>query len=118
MLYARNYGARKINQKQFKSQFSTQSTSKASIQLKALQKKIPIKKVVLSVCWNFKGIGFFLASTGQYSDQLEVYYHQLDKLNHALQHKRLEIINGKGVVFHQDNARFHTNLVTPNAFTA
>ncbi|GFU07250.1 histone-lysine N-methyltransferase SETMAR [Trichonephila clavipes] len=42
----------------------------------------------------------------------EVYCHQLDKLNDALQQKRSKLINRKGVVFHQDNARPHTSLVT------
>ncbi|GFY08396.1 histone-lysine N-methyltransferase SETMAR [Trichonephila clavipes] len=42
----------------------------------------------------------------------EVYCHQLDKLNEALQQKRSELINRKGVVFHQDNARPPTSLVT------
>ncbi|GFX78310.1 histone-lysine N-methyltransferase SETMAR [Trichonephila clavipes] len=42
----------------------------------------------------------------------EVYCHQLDKLNDAVQQKRSELINRKGVVFHQDNARPHTSLVT------
>ncbi|GFW39753.1 histone-lysine N-methyltransferase SETMAR [Trichonephila clavipes] len=42
----------------------------------------------------------------------EVHCHQLDKLNDALQQKRSELINRKGVVFHQDNARSHTSLVT------
>ncbi|GFT83158.1 mariner Mos1 transposase [Trichonephila clavipes] len=42
----------------------------------------------------------------------EVYYYQLDKLNDALQQKRSELINRKGVVFHQDNARSHTSYVT------
>ncbi|GFS77055.1 histone-lysine N-methyltransferase SETMAR [Trichonephila clavipes] len=42
----------------------------------------------------------------------KVYCHQLDKLNDALQQKRSELINRKGVVFHQDNARPHTSLVT------
>ncbi|GFX24643.1 histone-lysine N-methyltransferase SETMAR [Trichonephila clavipes] len=41
----------------------------------------------------------------------EVYCHQLDKLNDAFQQKRSELINRKGVVFHQDNARHHTSLV-------
>ncbi|GFT79737.1 histone-lysine N-methyltransferase SETMAR [Trichonephila clavipes] len=36
----------------------------------------------------------------------------LDKLNDALQQKRSELINGKGVVFHQDNARPHASLVS------
>ncbi|GFW27894.1 mariner Mos1 transposase [Trichonephila clavipes] len=42
----------------------------------------------------------------------EVYCHQLEKLNDALQQKRSELINRKGVVFHQDSARPHTSLVT------
>ncbi|GFT80519.1 histone-lysine N-methyltransferase SETMAR [Trichonephila clavipes] len=42
----------------------------------------------------------------------DVYCHQLDKLNDALQQKRSELINRKGVVFHQDNARSHSSLVT------
>ncbi|GFX67324.1 histone-lysine N-methyltransferase SETMAR [Trichonephila clavipes] len=42
----------------------------------------------------------------------EVYCHQLDKLNDALQQKRSELINRKGVVFQQDIARPHTSLVT------
>ncbi|GFT07245.1 histone-lysine N-methyltransferase SETMAR [Trichonephila clavipes] len=40
------------------------------------------------------------------------YCHQLDKLNDALQQKRAELINRKGVVFHQDNSRPLTSLVT------
>ncbi|GFU35990.1 histone-lysine N-methyltransferase SETMAR [Trichonephila clavipes] len=36
---------------------------------------------------------------------------KLDKLNDALQQKRSELINRKGVVFHQDNARPHTNFL-------
>ncbi|GFS80936.1 histone-lysine N-methyltransferase SETMAR [Trichonephila clavipes] len=42
----------------------------------------------------------------------EVYCHELDKLNDALQQKRSELIYRKGVVFHQDNASPHTSLVT------
>ncbi|GFV26226.1 histone-lysine N-methyltransferase SETMAR [Trichonephila clavipes] len=37
---------------------------------------------------------------------------KLDKPNDALHQKRSELINRKGVVFHQDNARPHTSLVT------
>ncbi|GFV55826.1 histone-lysine N-methyltransferase SETMAR [Trichonephila clavipes] len=42
----------------------------------------------------------------------EVCCHQLNKLNDALQQKRSELINRKGVVFHQDNTRPYTSLVT------
>ncbi len=42
--------------------------------------------------------------------------HQLDKLNDSLKQKRLELINRKEVMFHQDNARPHTSLVTRQKF--
>ncbi|GFV25146.1 histone-lysine N-methyltransferase SETMAR [Trichonephila clavipes] len=45
-----------------------------------------------------------------------LYCHQLDNTNDALQQKRSELINRKGVVFHQDNARPHTSLVTCQKF--
>jgi len=42
----------------------------------------------------------------------DVYCRQLDKLNAAVKEKRPELVNRKGVVFHHDNARPHTSLVT------
>ena len=41
-----------------------------------------------------------------------VYIEQLTKLNNAVEEKRPELTNRKGVVFHHDNARLHTSLVT------
>ena len=41
-----------------------------------------------------------------------MYCDQLDKLNDSLKQKRPELINRKGIVFHHDNARPHTSLVT------
>ncbi|XP_035723709.1 histone-lysine N-methyltransferase SETMAR-like [Vespa mandarinia] len=70
------------------------------------------KKVMLSVWWYFKGIVFFEILPDNTIINSEVYCHQLDKLNDALQQKRPELINRKGVVFHQDNARPHTSLVS------
>ena len=80
-----------------------QSTSKADIHQ---------KKVMLSVWWDFKGIVFFELLPDNTTINSEVYCHQLDKLNDSLKQKRPELINRKGVVFHQDNARPHTSLVT------
>ncbi|CAK9826900.1 Histone-lysine N-methyltransferase SETMAR [Anthophora retusa] len=82
-----------------------QSISKANIHQ---------KKVMLSVWWDFKGIVFFFFELLPDNTTInsEVYCHQLDKLNDALQQKRPELINRKGVVFHQDNARPHTSLIT------
>ena len=75
------------------------------------------KKVMLSVWWDFKGIVFFFffffeLLPDNTTINSEVYCHQLDKLNDSLKQKRPELINRKGVVFHQDNARPRTSLLT------
>ena len=67
---------------------------------------------MLSVWWDFKGIVFYELLPDKTTINSDVYCHQLDKLNESLKHKRPELINRKGVVFHQDNARPHTSLVT------
>ena len=41
-----------------------------------------------------------------------LYCEQLDRLRQAIEKKRPELINRKGVVFHHDNARPHTSLMT------
>ncbi|KAG6795134.1 Ammar1 transposase [Apis mellifera caucasica] len=41
-----------------------------------------------------------------------VHIEQLTKLNNAVEEKRPELTNRKGVVFHHDDARPHTSLVT------
>ncbi|GFX80654.1 histone-lysine N-methyltransferase SETMAR [Trichonephila clavipes] len=48
----------------------------------------------------------------QTSSKADIHQKKLDKLNDAFQQKRSELINRKGVVFPQDNARSHTSLVT------
>nr|APL98298.1 putative DD34D transposase [Bactrocera tryoni] len=70
------------------------------------------KKVMLSVWWDFKGIVYFELLPDNTTINSEVYCDQLDKLSDALKQKRPELINRKGVVFHQDNARPHTSLMT------
>lgn len=70
------------------------------------------KKVMLSVWWDFKGIVVFKLLPDNTTINSEVYCHQLDKMNDELQQKRSELINRKGVLFHQDNAKPHTSLVT------
>jgi histone-lysine N-methyltransferase SETMAR len=42
----------------------------------------------------------------------EVYCQQLDRVNECLKEKRPHLINRKGVVFHQDNARPHVSKTT------
>ncbi|XP_049818723.1 histone-lysine N-methyltransferase SETMAR-like [Aethina tumida] len=70
------------------------------------------KKVMLYVWWDFIQIVFFELLPDNTTINSKVYCDQLNKLNDALQQKRPELINRKGVVFHQDNTRPHTSLVT------
>ncbi|GFW85684.1 putative DD34D transposase [Trichonephila clavipes] len=41
-----------------------------------------------------------------------IYCQQLDHLKLAIDQKRPELANGRGIVFHQDNARSHTSVET------
>lgn len=69
---------------------------------------------MLSILWDFKGVIFYeLLPSGQTIDST-LYCSQLTKLDQSIKNKRLELANRKGVVFHQDNARPHTSLVTRN----
>nr|KAF6374223.1 hypothetical protein mPipKuh1_009456 [Pipistrellus kuhlii] len=81
----------------------TQTTSKADIHQ---------KKVLLSVWWDYKGIVYFEFLPPNRPINSDVYIEQLTKLNNAVEEKRPELTNRKGVVFHHDNARPHTSLVT------
>jgi hypothetical protein len=42
----------------------------------------------------------------------EVYCQQLDRVNECLEEKRQHLVNRKGVIFHQDNARPHVSKMT------
>ena len=79
---------------------------------------------MLSVWWDFKGIVFFELLLDNTTINSEVYC-DLDSLNDSFKqkknwtnlndsfkHKRPELINRKGIVFHHNNVRFHTSLVT------
>jgi len=81
----------------------TQTTSKADLHQ---------KKVLLSVWWDYKGIVYFELLPPNRTINSDVYIEQLTKLNNAVEEKRPELTNRKGVVFHHDNAKSHTSLVT------
>jgi len=53
-----------------------------------------------------------LAFTKQRDDKFKEVLFQLDELKTAIEQKRPEIANRKGVVFHQDNAQPHVSLIT------
>lgn len=74
-------------------------------------------KVMLSVLWYWKGIVHYeLLHPGE-TISLVLYCAQLERLNEAIQKERPELANRKGVVFHHDNARPHTSLMTRNKLT-
>ncbi|GFV93067.1 histone-lysine N-methyltransferase SETMAR [Trichonephila clavipes] len=49
---------------------------------------------------------------------INLYYNQLDKLNAVIEQKRSALAFRKGIVFHQDNARPHTAMVTHQKLNA
>lgn len=53
---------------------------------------------------------FFELLPDNITNNLDGYWHQLEKLNAVIQLKKPELLNREGVVFHQDNARPHTRL--------
>ena len=69
---------------------------------------------MLSVWWNFKGIVYFELLPRNQTINSNVYYRQLMKLDKEVKEKRLELATRKGLIFHQDNAKPHTSLVTRN----
>ena len=67
---------------------------------------------MLSVWWDYKGIVYFELLPRNQTINSEVYIRQLTDLNNAIQEKRSELANRKGIVFHHDNARPHSSLAT------
>ena len=67
---------------------------------------------MLSVQWNFKCIVYFEMLLRNQTINSNAYCRQLMKLDKEIQKKRPELATRKGVIFHQDNARQHTSLVT------
>ena len=67
---------------------------------------------MLSVWWDYKGIVYFELLPPNRTINSVVYIEQLTKLNDAVEEKRPELTNRKGVVFHRDDARPHTSLIT------
>jgi len=62
------------------------------------------KKVMLCV-WDWKGIVHYELSNQTINSEL--YCEQLQRLQQAIERKRPELINRRGVVFYHNNARLH-----------
>ncbi len=70
------------------------------------------KKVLLCVWWDMEGVVYFeLLDMGQ-TINADVYCQQLDRLRESLASKRPALVNRRGVILQQDNARPHTAKVT------
>lgn len=70
------------------------------------------KKVMLCCWWDCQGLLYYeLLKYGETVNS-ERYCEQLVKLSDALKLKRPYLVNRKGVIFHQDNARPHVSIMT------
>ena len=67
---------------------------------------------MLSVWWDFKGIVYFELLPRNQTIYSNVYCCQLIKLDKEIKENRPELATRKGVIFHRDNGRPHTSLVT------
>ncbi|GFS68994.1 histone-lysine N-methyltransferase SETMAR [Trichonephila clavipes] len=71
-----------------------------------------VRKVLLCIWRDWKGIIYYeLLPYGQTLNS-DLYCQQLDHLKLEIDQKRPKLAHRKGVVFHQDNARPHTSVVT------
>ncbi|GFW33455.1 mariner transposase [Trichonephila clavipes] len=70
------------------------------------------RKVLLCIWWSWKGIVYY--ELLPYGKTLNSYLNcqQLGYLKLVIDQKRPELVNRRGVVFHQDNAKPHTSVVT------
>lgn len=70
------------------------------------------KKVMLCIWWDWKGVLYHELLPHNRTINSDVYCAQLDRLKAAIEEKRPELVNRKGVVFQHDNARPHVSLQT------
>ena len=71
----------------------------------------------MSIWWEWKEIVYYeILEPCKTVDSL-LYCKQLTRLQEAIQKKRPELVNRKGVVFHHDKARLHTSLMTRQELT-
>ena len=82
---------------------SPQTTSKAELHQ---------KMIMLSDWWDWKGVVFFELLPRDQTINSDLYCRQLNKFNVAVKKKGPELVNRKGVIFHDDNATPHTYLAT------
>ncbi|GFY35330.1 histone-lysine N-methyltransferase SETMAR [Trichonephila clavipes] len=70
------------------------------------------RKVLLCLWWDRKGPVYYELLKQGKTINADLYCNPLDKLNAAIKGKRPALASRKGIVFHHDNARPHTAMVT------
>jgi len=63
---------------------------------------------MLRVCWYIRGIIHFEFLPRNQTINADIYCQQFERLRTALLEKRPALVNRKGVLIHNDNARPHT----------
>ncbi|GFU67696.1 mariner Mos1 transposase [Trichonephila clavipes] len=70
------------------------------------------RKFLQCIWWDWKRIIYYELLPYHQRLNLNHYCHQLDRLKLGIDQKRPELANRSGIVFHQNNARPHTSVVT------
>ncbi|GFV47592.1 histone-lysine N-methyltransferase SETMAR [Trichonephila clavipes] len=70
------------------------------------------RKVILCIWWDWKGIIYYELLPLCQTLNSDIYCQQLECLKLVTEQKELELANRRGVVFHQDNTRPLTSVVT------
>lgn len=73
---------------------------------------LTLRKIMLCVWWDIRGIIHYELLKPGNTVTAEVYCQQIERLNEKLKVKRPSLINRKGVVLLHDNARPHTAKIT------
>lgn len=76
------------------------------------------RKVLLCLWWDRKGPVYYELLKQGKTINPDLYCNQLDKLNAAIKEKRPALASRKGIVFHHDNARPHTAMLTQQKLNA
>ena len=66
---------------------------------------------MLCIWWDWKGVFYYELLPENETIDSNKYCSQLHQLKAALDEKRLELVNRKRIIFHQDNARLHVSLM-------
>ncbi|GFV02385.1 mariner Mos1 transposase [Trichonephila clavipes] len=76
------------------------------------------RKVLLCLWWDRKGQVYYELLKQGKTINADLYRNQLDKLNAAIKEKWPALASRKGILFHHDNARPHTAMVTQQKLNA